>query len=153
MLFFSVQKYSRVVDRNLEGYQKLYFSFFFYFFPNKSVFPLTIFFSKFFRSYRSCFFFFSLFLATLKRLIFFYFFYTSKNTKYERALKTRVFGRVTEWNDPRKLLRTPRVGGFMVEEEEEEKEDGAAKFYREISIAKSSETRASVNIKRVIKHS
>lgn len=39
------------------------------------------------------------------------------------------------------------------EEKKEEKEDGAAKFYREISIAKSSETRASVNIKRVIKHS
>lgn len=47
-------------------------------------------------------------------------------------------------------------GEFVVGEEKmegEKEKDGAAKFYREISIAKSSETRASVNIKRVIKHS
>lgn len=78
VLFFPVQKYSRVVDRNLEGYQKLYFSFFFYFFPNKSVFPLTIFFSKFFRKLVSKLFLFFLSLFSYVKTTYFFLFFLHK---------------------------------------------------------------------------
>lgn len=116
MLFFPVQKYSRVVDRNLEGYQKLYFSFSFYlfifFFPPTKAYFLWQFFSSQTRievvSFLP-FFPFSLFSAT-------YFFLCQVKTRYERARdkNTRRFrpsDRMKRFPENFRDARTPRVGG------------------------------------------
>lgn len=117
MLFFPVQKYSRVVDRNLEGYQKLYFSFSFYlfifFFPQQKRISFDNFFLRKLVSKSFLFFLFSLFLS-FRRLIFFF---VQVKTRYERARdkNTRRFrpsDRMKRFPENFRDARTPRVEGI-----------------------------------------